>query len=158
MSAIEIKKQYRGYLINKLAKHFQVDKDVLRKEIDIENDNILQFESLADKGFSELIFSAHISNANHDEFFFGKKFLKSAVYAMFTQAEETVNPKFLSKFIMSLHKVGTHYIVYRDPKHRGYDGLGGIYLTLPSDERFVIEPVENFLNYYYPQESLSGEE
>lgn len=155
-TSIEIKKQYRRYIIGALARHFGVTRDSLFADVDIEADTIMQFESLRDHGFKEVIFSSHTPKTAHSDFFYGKNFQKSDAYTAFLEAEVLVDPRWRNLFVMNLHNVvngkATHYMIYRDSKNRGYEGLGGIYLTLPDGERFVIEPVENFLEYYYPSE------
>jgi len=152
---VEVKKQYKLYLVAALARHFGAKKEDVRKDVNLDEDDIIQFDSLRPYGFREIFFSAHTDTTKHETFFYGDRFYRCDVYRAFVEAEAQVDPEWRGLFVMSLHRAGTHYVVYRS-KDRNYDGIGGILLKLPDGDYFIIEPIENFLEYYYPPTKEEG--
>lgn len=141
-----IKKQYRIYTAQTLARYFKVDKKELINSVDMDNDEILLFPTLEQFGFEHPIYVGRISSLDLSKLFNPAKFEKGKICEEFIAGESKLNDNYASSYIMALSIREDTFVMYRA---NGYKGLGGVFLTAPNEGGFVIEPIKNFLEYRY---------
>lgn len=148
---ISTKKQYRVYVLNKLASYFGARKAALSKEVKLEEDELLMFPSLEDEhGFDDELYVTHLDKLKLLDLLSGKKFSKTDIYDEFHNGFARL-PIATRAYRMVVHMVGMYWVVYRDVV---YDGLGGIYVKCEDGFTYVIEPLDNYLKYNYPHTEI----
>lgn len=144
---VVIKKQYRKYVLQALARHFKKDKQELFDSVDLDSDDILFVEPLTEFRFEHPIYVAKVEQLHLPNFFNGDKFAKSEVYNEFVHGESRLKDDYAAGYFMALSIREDVFVLYRS---NGYKGLGGVFFKTSDGEGFVLEPIKNFLNFRYP--------
>ncbi len=142
----------RHNTIQKLATHFKIKKDALQKEVlkyqEEAESPIIRAQLLEDCNFSYYLYPVHAEKIELTEFLSFEKFKKSVLHQFYEKGEGYV-PAIIktTKYIMAVYTKGFLWVIYRS---KGYEGPGGIFIG-SSKQGFTIEPINNFLNNRYPQ-------
>lgn len=141
-----VNKDARYQLVQKLASYFKVKKDSLMEEADNPTNPLIDFPSLSELAGLNVSFycTQIITKLNLIDLLYYKKFIKSSIYAQWLNATSTNNS---GTVVMTIHIAGTLWLV-----REGNTTIGGIVVE-GDGESFVIEPIKNWLQHYYPWEN-----
>lgn len=135
-------------LVQKLASHFKISKDILWKD-NPEDSDLLTFPTLADQvGLYTSFFPAECSKLNLGILLSSKKFIKSSIHEQFIIGESCVHPNKVGDYVMALYLTGILWFIYRADL---YEGCGGVLVREGSKEGWVIEPCGNWLSHRFPK-------
>jgi hypothetical protein len=145
---ITTKKQYRVYIVNKLASYFGVRKEVLNKEVNIEEDELLTFATLQDEHyFNDELYVTHLDHFKLLDILNGKKFSKTVIFDEFHNGKARTSDV-NSSYKMVIHMVGLYWIIY---EAEIYAGNGGMFVRLKEGDNtgYVMEQFEDYLKVNY---------
>jgi hypothetical protein len=147
---LEIKKLYRSWVTNRLIRYFRANKDIIKRSVNLDTDEVLFFESLSrDYNFDKYIYVTHLSDLQLETFLDGKRFVKSNVFNEFINGEGMVNSRNVNEYVMVIHMNGMYWSIRRGNSHKGYAGIGGIFIQVKDEGPFIIETFDNYLQYEF---------
>jgi len=148
--SLDVKRQYRRNVLQKFCTHFRVPKQ-LKDEIftdEVLDEEIVYSDVLEDKyDLKTVFYAAHIvGKLNLDTFLNPKKFLTGPVYKAYLEGD-ALHSCAASPFVMAVHLKTVIWLVYQMDEE--YEGEGAIVLNT-EEGQFIIEPIQNWLNYNHP--------
>ena len=150
----EKKLQHKIWTCNKLASYFGIAKAELRDSVDM-YEEVISFPTLADEHrFYSKFYCVHLDpkQISLSILFNGKKIANSVLYEDFLSGESHVHPKHLDEYALSIHITESDvYVMHRADL---YDGYGGVFVQVPDDGGFVLEPIANYLKARHPKGDL----
>lgn len=157
---LKISDQFKLYLTYKLARYFKAPKERLVESIREPTHQIYRYPLLERNFNMNLLWHpTHLDTVHISEWLFGDKFLKSKIYSQFIEAEARLAAEDQLSLRMIVHvkrkdSKGNVFVVYRAEE---YYGLGGVFVEGDEENRFVIEPIENYLASEYPLDKYADD-
>lgn len=150
--SIEIKKLYKGYVVDTVASYFGVGKANIRNSMDWDAD-ILTFPMLKDPfNFRHCFYTGHfnIKSINLLGFFDPKFIVKTPFIEGFLIGEMMADAEGLNDYVFNLNLKGSNFAVYRGSLPAEAASL----IVDTTEGEFVITPLRSFLGAHYPKSSV----
>jgi hypothetical protein len=149
--SLDVKKSKKIALARSLGKYFKISYEDLVEDMDLANDDLLQFDKLQEKNFEEVFYTNELPKLPFDYLIDGDTFVRSNLYVKFTELETTVSDCYRELFMIATIISKDIWVLYRLPRgETGYNGLGGFFIN-SSEGCFIFEPLKNYLQFRYPK-------
>ncbi len=156
MSKINTTRQAQYQLVQKLASHFKIKKEILAAAMDDNPESgLIMFDVINEKSereFNHQFYCTEVPKINLAQLMYADKFVKSPFYEAFLLAQGHGS----KDVILSVHTAGTLWLIYLPYAVGVYEGPGAIVMNHEEFDCIVCEPIGNWLKHNYPRAESDG--